>query len=270
MSYNNFKATVWSKFIQTALPTRTVFKNDCDFSFEGEARLGEKLKIIGVEAPTIRDYKKGTPIAPPEEAKDGSVFLEIKQSKYFNYAIDDVDKAQTKGIMQTLSKETTRKLASVEDKFCAEKIALGAGVKLDGTKITTEAEAKDYIDEMFVKAWENDLVDTENTLYLAPAIYNLFEKKLSDIKSDNIKQITTGVVGIYRGATVKISNHIYNDGTYDNIILKSSKGFAYANGINEVEAYRPESGFSDAVKGLLTFGGKAVRPKEIICGRVSY
>ena len=65
-----------------------------------------------------------------------------------------------------------------------------------------------------------------------------------------------------------MTNNIYNDGTYDNIIVKTSKGYAFANSINEVEAYRPEKQFSDAVKGLDCFGGKAVRPEQIETAQV--
>jgi hypothetical protein len=36
-----------------------------------------------------------------------------------------------------------------------------------------------------------------------------------------------------------------------------------AEQISKVEAYRPESSFSDAVKGLALFGGKLVRPDGI-------
>lgn len=71
-----------------------------------------------------------------------------------------------------------------------------------------------------------------------------------------------GLIGLYNNAKVKITNNVYNDKTDDHIIIKSSKAYAFAEGINGVEAYRPEKLFSDAVKGLNTFGGKMVRPKE--------
>ena len=46
MSYANFKPTVWSKYIQHELPKFTVFKQDCDFKFEGEAGHGKRVKIL--------------------------------------------------------------------------------------------------------------------------------------------------------------------------------------------------------------------------------
>ena len=38
----------------------------------------------------------------------------------------------------------------------------------------------------------------------------------------------------------------------------------FANQLTETEAYRPEKGFSDAVKGLSVCGAKVTRP-EAIC-----
>ena len=34
--------------------------------------------------------------------------------------------------------------------------------------------------------------------------------------------------------------------------------------INKVEAYRPQDGFEDALKGLYAFGGLVTRPEEIV------
>ena len=181
-----------------------------------------------------------------------------------------MDKSQSNGVMNALADEAVLEIAEAEDTFCAKEIAKGAGVYLPATKITTAAEMKDYIDEMFVKGWDNSLSKRIVTLYLDPASYNLFEKNLSEIKTDNTRQITTGTVGMYRNAHVKMTNNIYEEGGNRHIILKSSKAFAYANGINEIKAYSPEKSFGDAVKGLNTYGGKVVRPNEIICGKVSF
>ena len=45
-------------------------------------------------------------------------------------------------------------------------------------------------------------------------------------------------------------------------MIRTKKAVAFASGIDETEAYRPEQLFSDAIKGLNTFGAKVVRPKE--------
>lgn len=55
MSYANFKPVVWSKYIQHELPKFTVFKQDCDFKFEGDAGQGKRVKILNVGRPTIKN-----------------------------------------------------------------------------------------------------------------------------------------------------------------------------------------------------------------------
>ena len=269
MSYANFKATIWSKHIQTQLENESVFKPDCDFQFEGEAKKGERVKILGVGRPTLKTYTPGKEIDSPETPKDTSTYLDINQYKYFNYGIDDIDKAQSQsGLMEALSSETTRTIAEDMDRFIAKEVALGAKNKLDGT-ITTEAQAKELIDSMFVKLWSMGVSQKDKvTLYLTPWFYNLFKNNIISLKTDNDKSISTGLIGSYNMANIKMTNLIYNDGINDHIVVKTSKGYAFANGINETEAYRPQGSFMDAIKGLNTYGGKAVRPEQIVSAAV--
>lgn len=264
MSYSNFKPVVWSKYIQLELPKFTVFKQDCDFKFEEEAKQGKRVKILNVGKPTIKDYVPNTDIDSPERVPDASTYLDIDQYKYFNYGIDDIDKAQAQeGVMEALQTETTRALAEKEDTFCATQIAKGAGYKSSSTSVTTADTAKTEIDKLFVQLW-NKGVSTKDivTLYLSPWFYNLFQNKIIELKTSNDDLIKQGVLGLYNGARIKMSNNIYNDGTDDHIILKTTKAFAYCNGIDKLKPYEPEKGFSEAIKGLNTYGGKMIRPKE--------
>lgn len=264
MSYENFKPTVWSKYIQDQLPKFTVFKNDCDYKFEGEAGKGKRVKILGISRPTIKKYVPGTDISDVEVPQDSAVYLDINQYDYFNYGVDDVDKAQSvEGLMSALSLEATRALAEKEDAFIAGELALNAGITSESTEIATSEQAKAAIDSLFVKLWNNGVSGKDDLcLYLTPWFYDLFEQRLVELKTSNDKQIEKGIVGMYRGAKVKMSNNIYTDGDDDYIILKTSKAYAYCNGIDELKAYCPEKRFMDAVKGLNTYGGKLVRPKE--------
>lgn len=266
MAYANFKPIIWSKYIEHELKKFTVFKEDCDYKFEGEVGQGKTVKILGVGRPTIGDYK-GKDIGTPETIPDASVTLTIDQAKYFNFMVDDVDKAQaTEGLMQALMEESTRGLAEQEDKFIGEQLAKNAGKKSASTAITDEASAVKAVDEAFEYLWGQGVSNKDKvTIYVTPWFYNLFKNRLVELKTDNDDLIAKGIVGMYNNAKVKMSHFVYNDGTDDCMIVKTSKGYAFCNGINKTEAYRPEGLFSDAIKGLDTFGGKAVRPKEIYC-----
>ena len=80
MSYANFKPTFWSKHIQHELPKFTVFKQDCDFKFEGEAGEGKRLKIQNTGRPTIKKYTPGKEIDGPENVAGSSAYLDIDQN----------------------------------------------------------------------------------------------------------------------------------------------------------------------------------------------
>lgn len=264
MSYANFKPVVWSKYIQHELPKFTVFKQDCDFKFEEEAGKGKRIKILNTGKPTIKKYVPNKDIDSPEKIAESSTYLDIDQYDYFNYGMDDIDKAQAMdGVMEALQEETTRALAEAEDTFCAKKIALDAGYKTSSTKISTADEAKVEIDKLFVQLW-NQGVSTKDkvTMYLTPWFYSLFQNKLIELKTNNDDLIKQGVLGLYNNARVKMTNNAYNDGTDDYIIVKTSKAFAYCNGIDKLKPYEPEKGFAEAIKGLNTYGGKMIRPKE--------
>ena len=119
MAYSNFKPLVWSKHIQRELEKATVLQEDCNTEFEGEARQGSRVKILGVARPTIGDYT-GQNIGAPEDVPDTAVYLDIDRAKFFNFGVDDVDKAQSvEGLMQALMAESAAGLAQERDRYIA-------------------------------------------------------------------------------------------------------------------------------------------------------
>ena len=96
MAFSNFKSVIWSKFIQTELEKKCRLVEDCWTQFEGEAKQGARVKIIGVGAPDIFDYVPGNGIPAPVAVEGTSIHLDIDQAKAFNFMIDDIDKAQSK------------------------------------------------------------------------------------------------------------------------------------------------------------------------------
>jgi hypothetical protein len=52
-------------------------------------------------------------------------------------------------------------------------------------------------------------------------------------------------------------------GSQDVFFAGHSMGLTKAEGLKEVEAFRPERRFGDAVKGLMLYGAKTIRPDAI-------
>lgn len=264
MSFANFKKTIWSKYIQTELEKKCKLVEDCWTQFEGEAKQGARVKILGLAAPTVKDYDRQNGLGTPEIPQDSSVFLDIDQAKVFNFMVDDVDKAQgAEGAMQVLMSEAIRKMAQTRDSYVAS-LAAAAPYASSSTQINTAAKAKAAVDAALLSLRENDVdVGDEVVITVSPFLYQLFRDAITELKTNNDALIAKGVVGMYDGCKVKMSNNLYNDGTDDYMFVRTDRAIAFASGIDETEAYRPESFFSDAVKGLNVYGAKIVRPKEL-------
>ena len=76
--------------------------------------------------------------------------------------------------------------------------------------------------------------------------------------------LRNGVVGKAAGFTVLQSHNVPNTaGTKYKIMFGVGDAISYASQIIEVEGYRPEKRFADAVKGLNVFGAKVVYPEML-------
>ncbi len=263
MSYVRFKPTIWSQHIQHELENASVMLEDCNTEFEGEAKHGARVRILGVNRPTVKNYT-GIDIGAPEELDGQDVYLEINQAKYFNIGIDDIDKAQSmEGLMPAMLQEAATALAQERDRYIAHRV-VDAGKQSDSLSITDAASAKAAVDDAFVWLWSNNVkISDEVVITVTPWFYNLFKEALTTLYTDNLDLIKRGIVGMYNGAVVKISTNLYNNGTDDFMAVRTKKAMAFAGQISQTEAYRPAQRFQDAVKGLDTFGAAVVRPKEI-------
>lgn len=271
MAIVNFQQTYWSKKIQKQLETITSLKNHCDFEFEGEVKQASRVKILGVVRPTIRTYIPGTPITR-EQGKDTSMFLDINQYRYFNFDVEDVDKAQSvPGLIENLSKEATAGLSEQADKYVAEIIVADkenlASAESTDISATTDGGIA-LLEGGFRKLYENNCKVTDSYfLELTPEWYTILRPEIIELDTNNSDLIKKGFVGKYGNALISIENLLgtWNDGTRDTklAMLRTSKAVAFAGQIDKVEAYRPQDGFSDAIKGLYVFGARIVRPEQI-------
>ena len=287
MAYQNFVPGVWSEEINRELERLCVFVEDCNTKYEGAVKeKGESVKILGVGKPTIKSITKASrnnEIDAAEEIEDTSVIMYINQIRYFNYKVGDIDKAQAVGgIMDALSTETSEALADEVDKYVAGMVADSSVKKLygtapvkvvAGTAASGEKNVLHVLDEAIQKLYENDVKSTTKIVVtMSPRFYTLFKREYVDKDTDNSEILKNGKVGKYGNVVVKMSNNVHttNDGSTDEIMIRTQRAVAFAKPLTHTEAYRPERSFADAVKGFILFDAKVVRPKEIININVKY
>ena len=272
MSYQNFIPTIWNETINHELERKHVFVEDTNRQYEGDVqKAGDTVRILGVGKPTIKTAltKDGSiTLNPPEVVGDSSVSLLIDHVAYFNYKVDDIDKRQAVGgVMDALSQETSEALAQEEDCAVSGLSTAIEAVKDDptGTEITTN-NILSYIDGGLEKLYENDVTpDTKITMTVPPWFYMILKQAYIKLDTDNSDMLENGRVGKYGNVIVRMSNNVVKDASnYSLIQLKTQRAIAYAKPMTHTEPYRPENGFSDAVKGFILFGTRIVRPKEMI------
>lgn len=278
MAITNFQQTIWSKKIQEALKTITSLRNHCDFQYDPETKNAKEVKILNVTRPTIRTYVPGTAITR-EGGTDGSMLLRINQFKYFNFEVDDVDKAQSvPGLKEALAKEAARGLAEEGDKYVASLVKAGVEAQTNplaqsASVVTlTKANAVRTVEDGFVVLYGNNCkVSDDFYLEVAPKPFTIYREALTELSTNNPDILKKGAVGKINNAYVCIENLLPTgkasaQSTTDDVhynILRTSKAIAFAEQINKVEAYRPQDAFSDAIKGLYTFGALITRPEQI-------
>ncbi|MBQ7779970.1 MAG: hypothetical protein IJ404_05690 [Clostridia bacterium] len=264
----HFQRTVWSASILRSLDTITSLRKHCNFQYEKDTKNAKEVKILGVTRPTIHTYVSGTPLER-ESAGDTSQTLVLDQFKYFNFEVEDIDRAQSQnGLMEALTDEASKGLALEGDKYVAEvvKQAADAGeISVSASVITlTNSNAMASVEEGFATLYEHNC-SVHDAFYLevAPRVFTTYRQQLTELSTNNPEILKKGAVGKINNAYVCIENCLAEaDGAYYNI-LRTEKAVAFAEQIESVEAYRPEDAFTDAVKGLYVFGAKIVRPEEI-------
>lgn len=259
MAVTNFIQTIWSKKIQDDLELECKLVQNCWRHYEGDVKFARSVKILGIGEPTIRKYTGAAITVEPMSDKGQE--LVIDQANYFAFHVDDVNQAQSvPGLMEGYMEKSKHKLAVERDSYVAGLIK-GAKNSNTATALTQEG-VKAGIDDGIVALRERNFNEA-GVIEITPAAYNVFKNCLITLSTNNPELISRGVVGMYDGFEVVMSNNMAKDTTHSYCCIRGKKAVAFAGQINEVEALRDQTVFADLVRGLDTFGAKVIDDKRI-------
>lgn len=260
MAVTNFIQEIWSRKIQDDLELKVKLVPNCLRDYEGDCKYARSVKILGVGEPTISAYD-GTKDLVYEEMSDKGQTLIIDQANSFGFLVDDVDQAQSvPGLKEKYQEKAVHGLAVARDTYVANLIK-GATNSTTATALTEEA-VKEAIDNAIVELRERNF-DEEGVIEISPAVYNVFKNCLITLSTNNPEYIKKGIVGMYDGFEVCMSNNMAKDSTHVYCDIRGKKAIAFAGQINEVEAMRHPFRFKDIVRGLDTFGSKVIDEARI-------
>lgn len=261
MSIATFIPKIWSARLLEHLDKAHIFGALVNRDYEGEiSAFGDTVIINQIGDITIKTYTKDTDIDAPQSLETADQMLIIDQAKYFNFGIDDIDKAQARTpLMDKAMARTAYGLADVNDLFIANLMKTEAGILVPSATITP-TDAYDVLVEMKIKMDKENVPKTGRWIVVPPEFegYMLLDPRFASAYGSQAEgRLVNGLVAKGAGFDIYVSNNT------PGLIASNNMSTTYAQQITEVEAYRPEKSFKDAMKGLNVYGGKVTQPKSI-------
>lgn len=265
MSVKNFIPKIWSARLLANLDNQLSALSMVNRDYEGEiSQFGDIVYINQMGDITIKTYT-GADIDAPEELTSVQQTLKIDKANYFNFAVKDIDSAQANvALVDKAMERASYQLADAMDKDIFEAMATGAGVKIGTASAPIELTAENIYDtivDIAVKLNEKNVPKGGRKLVLPPFAIGMLAKDARFTKQETV--LASGVVGRVAGMDIIESNNLKSTSTYVAAVAGLPEATAFANQVSETEAYRPESNFADAVKGLSIYGRSVVQPDAL-------
>ena len=221
---------------------------------------------------TISDYT-GADLSTPEALDSTMQDLAIDKAKYFNFQIKDVDNAQSNPkLVDAAMQRASYGMNDVIDQYLASLLVSGVdagNILADDSKAVTptSATAYDYLVDLSVKLDEANVPMPGRWVVVPPWYHGLLLKDPRFVGNGtgyNQAILQGGLVGEAAGFQIHLSNNVPNtSGSKYKVLAGTNAAGAFAEQLVELEAYRLEKNFSDAVKGLHVYGAKVVQPKSL-------
>ena len=269
MAITNFIPTVWSENLYQELDKKYIAVANCNRDFEGEIKeKGNTVRICGIGDVAVSEYTKNANMSAPLSLSDTARDLTIDQAKYFNFQIDDIDRAQSSPkLMEVAMKNAASALANDADRYvfslCSQ---AGSTISCDNTTVDNIVN---LIIDARTKLFTNNVADPGDiVIEVTPEIAGMILKAKVNLSTDNTDVMEAGCIGAIGGCKIFVSNNVQiiegDTGHKHKCLARTKRAIAFAEQLSEIDAYRPELRFADAVKGLHLYGAKVVYPKEMV------
>lgn len=290
MAITNFFPEVWSARLTHKLTQWSAFAQATDTSYEGDvSSYGDTVRIFTLDDNvTIKNYTRNTDIADPELLNTSEQVLTIDQQKYFNFAVDDLDRVQSRAnLIDSAVDNTTRKAGLVIDNYVAGLLnsVTESTFGLDATGSSTAPtfnlnftnDLRQFAMQQALPLSRLRVITTPNVIkqiddgMVAGTYGELgYERVFSRGGATPDPVDNVGFVGTING----ISFYVTNDTTMsvrsgstssqgEIAYAFDSRDLAFVSQVASIEAYRPEKRFSDAVKGVYLYAGRVLNASRM-------
>lgn len=273
MAVKTFIPEIWSARLQNHLDKSHVFANLVNRYYEGEIKdYGDTVKIGRVGNVSVKEYTRNQNIAAADQLNMEQVVMKIDQAQYYNFYIDDVDNAQIRTpIMDKAMQRAAYALSDTIDNYLAKimKDNIGSnhtgGSESAGGKITAANVYQKLVD-LKVKMDTANIPSIGRFIVVPPEFEGLMlmdTRFAGAYSSKSEGALTNGFIGRAVGFDIYVSNNCPKSSNTYACIASIKDSTTFAEQVTKTEAYRPQSAFSDAIKGLAVYGAKVTEPKMV-------
>lgn len=304
MTVDAFIPTLWSAKFKEVLDPALVYANCVNRDYEGEIKaFGDTVRVNTIGPVTIAPYTKNTINLTPEIIQGAGQPMTIDQADYFYFALDDVDKAQVQGsVMEQAMKRSSFGMKKTIDTFIAALLAAGVSVDnimLSGTAASStsnpilvgtgagDVDAYELLVDMSTAMNKANVPDGDRWVVVPPDFIGLLlidPRFTSFGTSGSLATISAGssaggdrgsltsTLNMLTGLNMYVSNQVPVSGSVYTILggYKGAASFASQIAEGQPEAFRLQTGFADAVRGLQLYGGKVFEPAGMVSAYVQF
>nr|MBR4281671.1 hypothetical protein [Clostridia bacterium] len=259
MAITSFIPELWAARLLNHYTRKTVVAQLLNRNYEGMIQqYGDTVHINSLADITVKKYTPNVDIDDPEQLSTEDQVLSIDHGAYYNFYIDDVDKAQARGeLMDTAMSNAADRLAQDTEDYVIS--VLLAGAKDGGSGALTKDNTYESILALKTKMDEGNVPREGRKLIVPPSVEGFLLLDNRFVTGGNGEnRLTEGAVARAAGFDIYMST-----GLTDTMIAMRSEDATFANQITKIEAYRPEKKFADGVKGLALCGAKVTNPDGV-------
>lgn len=279
MALDAFVPEIWNAAIQTALEKTLIYAGPgvVNHDYEGDiSEFGDTVRITSIGRPTVLDYSPDNTTITPESIVTAGRSFVIDQCKYWAFKVDDINARQARGnVMGAAAEQAAYALGDKQDQYVAGLYTQASAtnvvspVTIDVSSPTSwDTEAAKAYNEILiplkVKLDEANVPSAGRYAILPPWLHGVLLRDPRFVKvneSGTDEGLRNGQVGRAAGFDILMSNNVPVPTTNNSIVTAgTAAAITWATQLVKTEAYRPESGFSDALKGLSLYAAKVIRP----------
>lgn len=263
----NFIPELWSRQLLKDFRRKLVFARLVNRNYEGEIKqYGDTVKITTPGKITVNNYAGTVNYETPDSTQQSLI---IDKQRYAAFQIGDVIAAQANvDLMSTYMEETGIALAGDVDQDLAG-LYTEAGDNSLSISLTTTSPREDLY-PVLVDAGKilskKDVPREGRWVVISEDAYAhvLKEPQFIHASVAGDEVLRTGAVGMIAGFQVHTSNNLVESSpNVRQYLYGTNAAITFAEQITRTEALRRESSFADAVRTLLVYGAKVVRPAAL-------